>query len=677
MVTRKSDFRSGRKMRRSLNGRILRKTTLNILMVVAVCCAIMALSMQFLANSILLDSLQPMVRQSAKTVEANIHMMADRMMMIAGDSRMSIAGMGGDAAASGTAGEEAVENWSAVLTEAAEIYEFYTIALYDLNGGLVQGIDGAPESLDDDFLALLKETDNLTTSKSTLFQDKLGITMGMPVKENGETAFYVVGVYKYDALNDVLSSINIGKNGMAYMVNRDGVVMGHPDQASVKSQATLLELSGGNEEAIRSVTTGETGATEFIIDGQRTLAAFSPIRGTQWALVLQVPKSDYNNLINEAMVVSGMCTLAVLLISIIGILRMASSISKPVKNVTSRMISISDGDLHTQVLNVKSGDELEIMTRTLADMVESINRYISDIRQVLSGVADGNLQIEPQVEYRGDFTLIRNSLVTILQSMNETITGFQAAATRLAGMAEELNGQSGQLHEASLEQNQATEALVGEVTNVKEQLVNVTRSSNQTRAMTLEITRKVQEANAQMEVLSKAMDDISSHAQEITTIAKAIDDIAFQTSILALNASVEAAHAGSAGKGFAVVAEEVKDLAGKSAKAAQSAVEIVENTKAVIRNGVELNISTAESLRSIYGVSGEISEMSDQLVAAVQGQEEALISMEGRIATISAIADRNLQNAGGTSQSSGLLAKEAEELQAQVRKFALKEAYDR
>ena len=677
MVTRKSDFRSGRKMRRSLNGRILRKTTLNILMVVAVCCAIMALSMQFLANSILLDSLQPMVRQSAKTVEANIHMMADRMMMIAGDSRMSIAGMGGDAAASGTAGEEAVENWSAVLTEAAEIYEFYTIALYDLNGGLVQGIDGAPESLDDDFLALLKETDNLTTSKSTLFQDKLGITMGMPVKENGETAFYVVGVYKYDALNDVLSSINIGKNGMAYMVNRDGVVMGHPDQAIVKSQATLLELSGGNEEAIRSVTTGETGATEFIIDGQRTLAAFSPIRGTQWALVLQVPKSDYNNLINEAMVVSGMCTLAVLLISIIGILRMASSISKPVKNVTSRMISLSDGDLHTQVLNVKSGDELEIMTRTLADMVESINRYISDIRQVLSGVADGNLQIEPQVEYRGDFTLIRNSLVTILQSMNETITGFQAAATRLAGMAEELNGQSGQLHEASLEQNQATEALVGEVTNVKEQLVNVTRSSNQTRAMTLEITRKVQEANAQMEVLSKAMDDISSHAQEITTIAKAIDDIAFQTSILALNASVEAAHAGSAGKGFAVVAEEVKDLAGKSAKAAQSAVEIVENTKAVIRNGVELNISTAESLRSIYGVSGEISEMSDQLVAAVQGQEEALISMEGRIATISAIADRNLQKAGGTSQSSGHLAKEAEELQAQVRKFALKEAYDR
>ncbi len=373
------------------------------------------------------------------------------MMVIAGDSRMSIAGIGDGAAPADSDTESVKEGWEAVLVEAAEIYEFHTIALYDLNGSLVQGIDGAPESLESGFLALLQETDNLTTHASTVFQDELGITMGMPVKEDGETAFYVVGVYKYDALNDVLNSINIGKNGMAYMVNREGIVTGHPDQSKVMDKNTLLELSGGNEEAIKSVTTGETGATEFVIDGQHMLVAFSPIRGTQWALVIQVPKSDYNSLINGAMVAAGVCTLVMLLISILLILKMARSISKPVKNVTSRMISLSDGDLHTEVTHVQSGDELEIMTSTLTNTIESVNRYISDIRQVLNGVADGNLQIEPQVEYKGDFTLIRSSLGTILQSMNETILGFQAAATRLASMAEELSGQSGQLHQASLE----------------------------------------------------------------------------------------------------------------------------------------------------------------------------------------------------------------------------------
>lgn len=676
MVTKQSDSRSGRKMRRSLNGRILRNTTLNILILVAMCCVIMALSMQSLANSILLDSLQPMARQSAKTVEANIHMLADRMMMIASDSRMSIVNLGNDTAEMSDA-DGLKGSWEAVLTEAAEIYEFQSIALYDLKGSLILETGGAAERLDSDFLALLQETDNLTTHAGTNSHEGLGITMGMPVKEEGETAYYVVGVYKYDALNDVLSSINLGKHGMAYMVNREGIVTGHPDQSEVTAGSTLLQLSGGNEEAIKSVTTGETGATEFVIDGQAMLVAFSPIRGTQWALVIQVPKSDYNSLINRAMEVAWGCTLVMLLLSMVFILRLAKSISKPVKNVTSRMISLSDGDLHTEVTNIRSGDELEVMTRTLADTLASVNRYISDIRQVLSGVADGNLQIEPQVEYKGDFTLIQNSLGTILQSMNETILGFQSAATRLASMAEELSGQSGQLHQASLEQNQATEALVGEVMHVKEQLAGVTKRSDQTRAMTGEITRKVQEANTQMEALSNAMHDISSNAEEITSIAKAIDDIAFQTSILALNASVEAAHAGSAGKGFAVVAEEVKDLAGKSAQAAQSAVEIVANTRAVIQTGVELNDSTAESLKAIYGVSTEISEISDQLVAAVEGQESALISMEERIETISSIADRNLQNAGGTSQSSGLLAREAEELQAQVGKFALKEGYDR
>lgn len=549
--------------------------------------------------------------------------------------------------------------------------------MYDLYGRLVQGIDSAPGSLDSGFLALLQQTDNLTIHTSTIFEDKLGIMMGMPVKENNETAFYLVGVYKYDTLHDVLSNINIGKNGMAYMVNREGIVMGHPDQSKVTSGSTLLELSGGNEKAIESVTTGETGATEFVIDGQEMLVAFSPIRGTQWALVIQVPKSDYNSLIDEAMVLAGICTFAVLLLSILLILKMARSISKPVKNVTTRMISLSDGDLHTEVAHVRTGDELEVMTRTLTDTVESVNRYISDIQQVLSGVANGNLRIVPQVEYKGDFTLIQSSLGTILQSMNETISGFRDAAARLASMSEELSGQSGQLHQASLEQNEATGELVKEVFQVKEQLTDVTKSSNQTRTMTGEITKRVQEANTQMTALSNAMNDISSSAQEITTIAKAIDDIAFQTSILALNASVEAAQAGSAGKGFAVVAEEVKNLAGKSAKAAQNAVEIVEHTKAVIQTGMELNVSTAESLRAIDDVSTEISDISDHLVAAVQGQESALISMEERIETISAIADRNLQNAGGTSQSSGLLAKEAEELQAQVSKFALKEVYNK
>ena len=87
MIGNNTSFQQ-RKFRRSLNGRILRSTILNILILVIVCCGIMALSLQYLATNILLDSLQPMARQSAKTVEANMHMLADRMMALAGNARM-------------------------------------------------------------------------------------------------------------------------------------------------------------------------------------------------------------------------------------------------------------------------------------------------------------------------------------------------------------------------------------------------------------------------------------------------------------------------------------------------------------------------------------------------------------------------------------------------------------
>lgn len=664
-----------RRMRQNLNRRILKNTVLNILVLVIICCTIMALSMQSLANSILLDSLQPMVRQSAKSVESSIHLLADRMMTIAGDQRMS--GVSSDEADTRPDTKTIRTNRTAVLEEAATIYELYTIALYDLNGNLLQGIEDAPETLDSDFFALLQETDNLTTSSDTVFQGNLGITMGMPVKENGETSMYVVGVYKYDTINDIISSINLGKNGMAYMANHEGIVTGHPDQSLVLEGYTLSQISDGNDDAISRITTDETGSTEFPIDGKKMLVAFSPIRGTQWSLVIQVPKSDYNHLINRAMLVAVLLTLAVLVLSILIVLRLARSISRPVKSVTNRMVSLSDGDLHTETVSVQTEDELGIMAKTLNDTVESVNQYISDIQQVLTQIADGNLGVEPQVDYKGDFILIRDSLASIVQSMNETISGFRSAAVRLAEMAEELSGQSGQLHHASLEQHESAASLVDEVNQAKERLADVTESSSQTRAKTEEITQCIQRANAQMSALSGAMNDISSNAHEITKIARAIEDISFQTNILALNASVEAARAGSAGSGFAVVANEVQNLAVKSAEAAQNATEMISNTLAIIQTGVGLNADTASSLDAISDVSAQISSISDQLVVAVEGQASALSTMEERIDAISAITDRNLQSSEGTSKASQLLASEAEKLQAQVKNFVLKGGLER
>ena len=180
--------------------------------------------------------------------------------------------------------------------------------------------------------------------------------MGMPIKENGETVLYLVGIYKYDTLNDVISSINIGRNGAAFMVNREGIVIGHPDSSLVLAESTLAKLTDSHAEALDHVTTGETGANEFPIDGENMLVAFSPVRGTQWFLVIQIPKADYNHLINNALLAAILATIAGLTVSILLVLRLSRSISRPVKSVTNRMVALSDGDLHTEVVPIRSGD---------------------------------------------------------------------------------------------------------------------------------------------------------------------------------------------------------------------------------------------------------------------------------------------------------------------------------
>ena len=647
-------------MKKSLNGRIMKNTIGALLLLVLICSGIMVASMQSLTSSILLDNLQPLARQSAKTVESNIHMLADRMMTIAGDTRL-------------LPQQENQANQHLVLDTAQEVYEFSNLALYNLDGSRFLGNSSAPTQIEGAFFDLLRETDNLTTGQSTLSSGSLGISMGMPVKENGSTVFYLVGTYKYDALSDVLSNINVGKSGYAMIVNSQGQIVGHPSQDLVLSGTMLLDLDRGYESVYNGVVATDTAVGEAVIAGEKTLLGYAPVQGTQWSLLVQVPKSDYALLVNRAIFMIAIVALCLLALSLVMMYRLSHSISTSVKKVARRMVGLSDGDLQTEVDQLHSRDELELLTATMSSTVSSMKLYISEIQRVLSHIAAGELNIAPQGEYRGDFSQIRDALEHIILSLNETMCDFKAAAVRVAYVAENLSGQSGQLHHASMEQTEAAAHLVNEVSTVKDRLADVTHSTDQTRERTEEIARKIQNTNDQMQSLTGAMNDIQNNAGEITKIAKAIQDIAFQTNILALNASVEAARAGAAGKGFSVVANEVKQLAAKSGEAAQAAARMVENTREIIHTGVALTAETAQSLEEISTVSGQIGQITHQLSSDVQEQQSALIHMEEKIETISAIADRNLQSAGDTAQSSTLLAQEADELQSQVRRFILRE----
>lgn len=646
-------------MKRGIRGKIMFTTTAIILGVMVISTLILRYSMQNLTESILMDVLQPMAKESAKAVESDIHLMADRVMQIALDSRLT-----------NTWGTSVTKK--NVLTEAQNLYEFYGTALYDLNGNAVlrEGeIDSSIQGTE--LFSLLQETDNLTIADPVITEKYVGIPIGMPVKTDGKTVKYLVGIYKYDMLSEVLGAIRIGKSGMAIIINEDGKIVGHPDSEIVKSELNIYELdpSGSASQIFNSMVSRETGVCEGYVNGQEAYVAFCPIRGTHWAFAVEVPKTDYRESTDAALMNTMVGTVLCLIAALAAIGIITTVISSRLKRAIKRMNQLADGDLRSEVEIVRSGDEAETLSVSLKSTVENVNSYIMEIRRVLENISQGNLNVSANGDYRGDFIVVKESLTQIINSLNQMMMGISQTANQLMETAGSMNSQSEELHRSVMNQTDAMDVLNAEVGIIKSNLGEVTENTKESRQRAMEIAEQIAGGNEKMRQLQAAMEAVDKSATDITKISRLIENISQQTNILALNASVEAARAGEAGKGFAVVAEEVRQLAEQSAQAAQSTMELIDTASQQIRKGVALTSEASQALEEISKSSEEVTQIAGKLSEKVNIQEASLIEITGRIGEMSQITQNNLTCAEKTADVSMELETESGKLRQLLSRF--------
>jgi len=169
-----------------------------------------------------------------------------------------------------------------------------------------------------------------------------------------------------------------------------------------------------------------------------------------------------------------------------------------------------------------------------------------------------------------------------------------------------------------------------------------------------------------------AMEKINNSSREIGKIIKAIEDIAFQTNILALNASVEAARAGEAGKGFAVVSEEVRNLAGKTAEASKSTAALIEHSMAAVEEGTQIAGVTAKQLEGAVAEAQRIVGTINEIATDARTQADAMEQVEGQISQISSVTQSNSATAQESSATSEELSAQAGLLRELVNTFRLR-----
>ena len=350
----------------------------------------------------------------------------------------------------------------------------------------------------------------------------------------------------------------------------------------------------------------------------------------------------------------------------------ANLITKPLVGITKRLEDLSNGDLHSDVPQINTNDELETLAQAANRTIRNLSVMISDIRDKMQAFSDGNFTEESTIQYVGDLEEIETSIQVFARNISSTLTQINLAADQVSYGSEQVSSGAQALSQGSTEQASSIEELSATIVDIS---MNVKKNAENTQQANTEINnveQEVETCNTKMNDMVIAMDEISTTSHEIRKIIKTIEDIAFQTNILALNAAVEAARAGAAGKGFAVVADEVRNLAGKSAEAAKNTTMLIESSIKAVETGNKIADETAQALASVVQGTSHVVNTVEQISEATIQQSQSIGQVTIGVEQISSVVQNNTATAEESAATSEELSAQAQRLKDLVSVFQLK-----
>ena len=369
---------------------------------------------------------------------------------------------------------------------------------------------------------------------------------------------------------------------------------------------------------------------------------------------------------------------ALLLIVTVIAMRLASMATKglvgPIKQVEQASKRLYAGDMSaSKDLTYRSDDEVGVLAEALRGSMDTLDGWVAEISGTLAEIAAGDLSkpADRITDFRGDFASIKESLVMILKSFNESLTMIAQSAHEVDIGSDEIAKSASDLAVGTSEQASAVEELTATITTVAAAAEDSAKQTLEAHDMVIRSVHEAEEDREQVRLLQQEMQKIKDISEEVQTIIGTIEDIASQTSLLSLNASIEAARAGEAGRGFAVVADQIGKLAADSAQAAVSTRNLIEATVREVDSGNEITQTTVAAFEKIISDLNGFAEVTEVVRAGSIGAAEAMKEVEHGIDQISVVTQ---QNAAASEESSAVaeeLAAKAEELAAQVRKFTL------
>lgn len=486
--------------------------------------------------------------------------------------------------------------------------------------------------------------------------DGVFITFSTPAYYQDELigVFYMVSDFDY--VFGLVNDTSVGETGSTYVIGTDNRVIidenienniqGNASQVANKTQ-TQINL----EAKAMSGADGGIGFGNYWSEHGNRVAGYSPVEGTEgWILITTADSMEFMEHFSITMAFAVLVSLVFLTMCVIVNLLSTKSFLVPITQSVERITALAEGDIFSDVPPVTSNDESGLLAKSTAEITESIAKVLRDQENMLESMAAGDFTVEslhPEA-YIGDFEQLLVSINAIKDRLRVTLAEIARSSIQVNGAANVVSMSASSLAEGTAEQESSTRELVSAFATITEEVDISTKRANEIRDGVYRTGDEVRLGSEQLEELVLAMGEISTSARKIEDIIKGIEEIAFQTNILALNASVEAARAGTSGRGFAVVADEVRNLSVRSTSHVEATAGLVDATIKAIENGTKIANITAENMKNIVG----------EVENAITGTQEITEAMERQSAAIETIAtsleeiSKVISNTSATSEES-------------------------
>ncbi|MBU1700233.1 MAG: HAMP domain-containing protein [Candidatus Eisenbacteria bacterium] len=311
------------------------------------------------------------------------------------------------------------------------------------------------------------------------------------------------------------------------------------------------------------------------------------------------------------------------------------------------------------------------MIQSINETLDAVINPVNESAEVLTRVASRDLSTYVKGRYKGDYAKIKQALNTAVQNLNEGLYQVAMASDQVTSAAAQINAGSQASAQGAAEQASSLEEISSSLQEMSSATKQNALHTKEAHNLADGARSRAKRGETNMQNLSSAMAKIKGSADKTAKIVKTIDEIAFQTNLLALNAAVEAARAGDAGRGFAVVADEVRNLALRSAEAAKTTAQLIEDSVKNADEGVTINEEVTKNLEEINEQIDKVTEVVAEIAEASNQQKMGIEQVSSAVDQLNQLTQQNVTNAEESASTSEELAAQAEELKRMVQGYKL------